>query len=62
MDSTRKPTSSNPRKGANILSQLIFYWLAPIFYHGMNDGLTQSDITKCLKADRSGDLGDKLER
>lgn len=61
MDSSKKPTCTNPRKHANILSQLLFVWAIPILYKGSRKGLGQDDLTKCLKIDRSEDLGDKLE-
>ncbi|KFB53213.1 AGAP003221-PA-like protein [Anopheles sinensis] len=61
MDSSRKPVKRNPRKGAFCLSQLLFGWLLPLFYRGSRRGLGKDDLTKCLKADRSEQLGDRLE-
>ncbi|EAA08388.5 AGAP003221-PA [Anopheles gambiae str. PEST] len=61
MDSSTKPVKKNPRKGAFCLSQLFFGWLLPLFYRGSRRGLGKDDLTKCLKADRSEDLGDELE-
>ncbi|XP_053671125.1 ATP-binding cassette sub-family C member 4-like [Anopheles nili] len=61
MDSSSKPVKKNPRKGAFCLSQLFFGWLLPLFYRGSRRGLGKDDLTKCLKADRSEDLGDELE-
>ncbi|XP_055638062.1 ATP-binding cassette sub-family C member 4-like [Toxorhynchites rutilus septentrionalis] len=61
MDSSRKPEKKNPRKGAFCLSQLIFAWLLPLFYKGSRYGLSKDDLTKCLKKDKSEELGDKLE-
>uniref|UniRef100_A0A182JZF0 Uncharacterized protein n=1 Tax=Anopheles christyi TaxID=43041 RepID=A0A182JZF0_9DIPT len=61
MDSSPKPVKKNPRKGAFCLSQLFFGWLLPLFYRGSRRGLGKDDLTKCLKADRSEDLGDVLE-
>uniref|UniRef100_A0A2C9GW86 Uncharacterized protein n=1 Tax=Anopheles farauti TaxID=69004 RepID=A0A2C9GW86_9DIPT len=61
MDSSSKPVKKNPRKGAFCLSQLLFGWILPLFYRGSRRGLGKDDLTKCLKADRSEDLGDELE-
>uniref|UniRef100_A0A182PE47 Uncharacterized protein n=1 Tax=Anopheles epiroticus TaxID=199890 RepID=A0A182PE47_9DIPT len=61
MDSSRKPVKNNPRKGALGLSQLVFGWLLPLFCYGTRHGLNKDDLTKCLKEDRSEDLGDELE-
>lgn len=61
MDSSKKPELKNPRKGANILSQLFFIWVVPVLWHGMRNGLTIDNRTQCLTEDKSADLGDKLE-
>ncbi|XP_050071787.1 ATP-binding cassette sub-family C member 4 [Anopheles maculipalpis] len=61
MDSSTKPVKKNPRKGAFALSQLFFGWLLPLFYRGSRRGLGKDDLTKCLRADRSEDLGEELE-
>lgn len=61
MDSGKKPEKPNPRKGANPLSQLLFFWIIPLFWSGAQKGLTPDDLTICLAKDRSNDLGDKLE-
>ncbi|XP_053697137.1 ATP-binding cassette subfamily C member 4 [Sabethes cyaneus] len=62
MDSSRKPEKKNPRKGAFCASQLLFCWLLPLFYKGCRWGLNKDDLTKCLKKDKSEDLGDHLEQ
>lgn len=62
MDSSRKPEKKNPRKGAFFLSQLLYGWLLPLFFKGCRHGLNKDDLTKCLKADKSEDLGDRLEK
>lgn len=62
MDSSQKPQKENPRKHANILSQLIFGWSMPLLYKGSRQGLTTDDLTKCLPEDCSEELGDELER
>ncbi|XP_058447071.1 ATP-binding cassette sub-family C member 4 isoform X2 [Malaya genurostris] len=61
MDNSRKPEKKNPRKGAFCVSQLLFTWLLPLFYRGCQRGLNKDDLTKCLKEDKSEDLGDLLE-
>ncbi|XP_001843089.2 probable multidrug resistance-associated protein lethal(2)03659 [Culex quinquefasciatus] len=62
MDHSRKPDKKNPRKGAFVLSQLLFGWLLPVFFKGCRRGLDKDDLTKCLKKDKSEDLGDRLEQ
>ncbi|XP_073824771.1 CF transmembrane conductance regulator [Musca autumnalis] len=62
MDSSKKPQKENPRSLANIFSQLIFGWSIPMLYKGCRQGLTTDDLTKCLPADCSEELGDQLER
>nr|XP_013101686.1 unnamed protein product [Stomoxys calcitrans]XP_013101693.1 unnamed protein product [Stomoxys calcitrans]XP_013101700.1 unnamed protein product [Stomoxys calcitrans] len=62
MDSTKKPQKENPRRLANLLSQLIFGWSIPLLYKGCRQGLTNEDLTKCLSEDCSEELGDQLER
>lgn len=105
MDYSKKPDRKNPRKGANLLSQLLFLWIVPVMFRvswllgeearsllhnnlirlikfllpsfhlsslryiyfkrcqrkGCFHGLNREDLSKCLKKDRSEDLGDKLE-
>lgn len=62
MDSSKKPTKENPRVGSFPLSQLIFGWILPLMFKGTTKGLTQNDLTKCMKADESEELGNRLER
>ncbi|KAI8129034.1 putative multidrug resistance-associated protein lethal(2)03659 [Lucilia cuprina] len=62
MDSSQKPQKENPRRYANILSQLIFGWSIPLLYKGSRKGLNTEDLTKCLPEDYSEELGDELER
>lgn len=62
MDSSAKPQKENPRRYANILSQLIFGWSIPLLYKGSRQGLNTEDLTKCLPEDCSEELGDALER
>lgn len=61
MDSSTKPTKPNPRKNANIFSQMLFFWTIPTLYKGSKNGLGQDDLTQCLKMDQSEVLGDRLE-
>ncbi|XP_036325235.1 multidrug resistance-associated protein 4-like [Rhagoletis pomonella] len=61
MDSSRKPEKLNPRRHANIFSQLLFVWAIPLLYKGSKQGLNTDDLTQCLPQDCSEDLGDRLE-
>ncbi|XP_017485264.1 PREDICTED: multidrug resistance-associated protein 4-like [Rhagoletis zephyria] len=61
MDSSRKPEKLNPRRHANIFSQLLFAWAIPLLYKGSKQGLNTDDLTMCLPQDCSEDLGDRLE-
>lgn len=61
MDSGKKPEKRNPRKGANLLSQLLFTWIIPFLWHGTRYGLNSEDLTKCLRKDKSTTLGNSLE-
>lgn len=62
MDSGKKPDKTNPRRGVNIISQIFFIWIIPLFWKGVRRGLTTEDMTKCLDKDKSDALGDELER
>ena len=62
MDSAKKPQKSNPRLGANLLSQLLFLWAVPLLFKGSRKGLNSDDLTVCLDKDESKVLGDRLER
>lgn len=62
MDSSKKPEKENPRVGSFPLSQLIFGWILPLMCKGTTKGLTQQDLTKCLKIDESEELGNRLEK
>lgn len=62
MDTGRKPERENPRKGANPISQLFFFWIIPLFWNGTRNGLSTDDLTKCLRKDKSDSLGNDLER
>nr|XP_014085546.1 multidrug resistance-associated protein 4 [Bactrocera oleae]XP_014085548.1 multidrug resistance-associated protein 4 [Bactrocera oleae]XP_036229160.1 multidrug resistance-associated protein 4 [Bactrocera oleae]XP_036229161.1 multidrug resistance-associated protein 4 [Bactrocera oleae] len=61
MDSSRKPERINPRRHANILSQILFVWAIPLLFKGAKNGLNTDDLTKCMPEDCSEDLGDRLE-
>lgn len=61
MDSGIKPENRNPRKSANIFSQIFFTWIIPLFWRGTHKGLDIDDLTKCLDKDRSEGLGNELE-
>lgn len=62
MDSSKKPEKENPRTGASIFSQLFFTWTIPVLFQASRRGLSQEDLTECLKKDHSDKLGDKLEQ
>lgn len=62
MDSSKKPEKTNPRENANPLSQILFLWIVPLLFRGARNGLNPDDLSKCLPADNSENLGDKLER
>ena len=62
IDNTKKPEKKNPKKGTFCLSKLIFGWMVPYLFKGSRRGLNKDDLTKCLKEDKSEDLGDKLGR
>ena len=61
MDHSKKPEKENPKKAANLLSQLFLTWTIPVMWKGAKSGLTQDDLTKCLERDQSEPLGDQLE-
>jgi len=54
--------SPNPRKNANILSILFFYWVNPLLYRGFKKELGQDDLYETLVEDKSDVLGQTLER
>lgn len=62
MNSSKKSTIENPRRGANLLSQLFFVWTVPLLWKGMKNGLSSKDLTKCLEKFKSEALADNLER
>ncbi|KAM8705738.1 hypothetical protein ACLKA7_010097 [Drosophila subpalustris] len=62
MDSSKKPERKNPCQQANFLSYFIFGWAVPFLFHGSRKGLTTDDITECLQADQSEQLGNRLEK
>ena len=64
MDSSNskvKP-SHNPRKDANIISILFFYWITPLLSKGSKKELEQQDLFEALDHDHSDVLGSRLEK
>ncbi|XP_011312621.1 multidrug resistance-associated protein 4 [Fopius arisanus] len=62
MDSSKKYDNPNPRKTANPLSKLIFWWLKPLFTYGKTNDLVTKDLYNILQPDLSEPLGDALEK
>lgn len=62
MDFSEKPIRENPRTKANLLSQLLFAWIFPLFWEGARHGLNKNDLRKCLLKDKSKLLGDELQK
>lgn len=47
MDYTEKPVKKNPRKGANLLSQLLFFWLVPVMFRVSYSSSSRSLFVCC---------------
>ncbi|XP_015109904.1 multidrug resistance-associated protein 4 [Diachasma alloeum] len=62
MDNSTKYDNPNPRKTANPLSKLVFWWLKPLFTYGKNNNLKVKDLHNILQPDLSEPLGDALEK
>lgn len=62
MDSTKTKSKPNPREKANILSVLLWWWTISLFKTGYKKVLESEDLFDPLKVDRSGLLGDRLEK
>ncbi|XP_046428417.1 ATP-binding cassette sub-family C member 4-like [Neodiprion fabricii] len=52
----------NPKETANFLSWLCFGWTLPIFMQGRKRSLQLKDLYDPLKSNKSGNLGNRLER
>uniref|UniRef100_W4VRR2 Putative abc transporter c family member n=1 Tax=Corethrella appendiculata TaxID=1370023 RepID=W4VRR2_9DIPT len=50
----------SPRKKANILSYITFWWVLPIFFKGYRKDLDLEDLYQSLDEHKSGILGNKL--
>lgn len=62
MDNTKKPKNENPGKKPGLLSHLFILWIVPLLFRGHRTGLNADDLCKCIDADVSEELGDKLQR
>ena len=62
MDQVHHELSDNPRENANILSVLTFFWTIKLFKRGYRKVLDVGDLFKPLKADKSENLGERLEK
>ena len=63
MDSSRKPQNENPGVKANFLSRLFILWIVPLLFRGHQEtGLNADDLCKCIPADVSEELGNRLQR
>ncbi|KAK3921166.1 Multidrug resistance-associated protein 4 [Frankliniella fusca] len=61
MDSSKRAGNPNPRDSASVVSKLFNFWLASLFRRGWKKTLEVEDIYDPPKADRSEDLGNKLD-
>lgn len=62
MESNRRKLPSNPRETTNIFSNILFTWTVPIFIKGYKKDLEMDDMYAPMTADRSDNLGDRLEK
>lgn len=62
MESTKRALLANPRKSANLLSAIFFFWTIPVFRKTYNKKLDSDGVFEPLDEDRSSDLGNRLDR
>lgn len=62
MDQVHHQLHENPRENANIFSVITFYWTIRLFKRGYQNVLGVGDLFKPLIADKSENLGNRLER
>lgn len=62
MDASKAKDRPNPREKANIFSVLFWTWTFKLFKTGYSKVLGPNDLFDPLKTDRSGVLGDRLEK
>ncbi|XP_034942268.1 probable multidrug resistance-associated protein lethal(2)03659 isoform X2 [Chelonus insularis] len=62
MDASKAKVHPNPREKSNILSVLFWTWTLKLFRTGYSKILGPADLFDPLKTDRSGVLGDRLEK
>uniref|UniRef100_A0AAY5F490 Cystic fibrosis transmembrane conductance regulator n=1 Tax=Electrophorus electricus TaxID=8005 RepID=A0AAY5F490_ELEEL len=61
MEPIRKDAKINPAASANILSQILFCWLNPLFRIGYKRRIEEDDMFKVLPEDESKRLGEELQ-
>ncbi|XP_011301174.1 probable multidrug resistance-associated protein lethal(2)03659 [Fopius arisanus] len=62
MDASKQYAHENPRSKANIFAVLLWTWTLKFFKTGYSKVLEPSDLFDPVQSDRSGVLGDRLER
>ncbi|XP_068992206.1 probable multidrug resistance-associated protein lethal(2)03659 isoform X2 [Neodiprion pinetum] len=62
MDASKTRSTPNPRKKANIVSVLTWWWTIELFKKGYRKILIADDLHDPLSEDRSTALGDRLEK
>ncbi|XP_046746120.1 probable multidrug resistance-associated protein lethal(2)03659 isoform X2 [Diprion similis] len=62
MDASKARSTPNPRKKANIISVLTWWWTIELFKKGYRKVLIADDLHDPLSEDRSTALGDRLEK
>lgn len=62
MEAVRRNLLPNPREKANCLSVVLFWWTIGIFKMGYRKVLQLEDLFRPLNADKSENLGDRLEK
>ncbi|XP_063068367.1 multidrug resistance-associated protein 4 isoform X2 [Engraulis encrasicolus] len=61
MEPLSTDVKSNPSANANLLSQIFFWWLNPLFSIGYKRRLEENDMYRVLPEDGSQRLGDELQ-
>lgn len=62
METGNRKFQANPRETASWISILFFGWTIPFFKRTYDKVLDSSDVSEPLTKDRSGVLGDRLEK
>lgn len=50
------------RSEYNFSITFFFLWIVPLFWCGVQNGLSTENLTKCLDEDESNIFGDELEK